>query len=1060
MINKNNNHVKSDTTDSLKKFKNNFGKTALATTLVATSLVGVSGDANATALNIGDTVIATSGLSNLSGGTVTFTSATDTGNNGVFLATLNATTDFSVVSMTDADEVHDPVITIDNGKVSVTTNIAGIAATIADVLTFIVTADGKLAVGGNVSAGQSKTVVISLAAAGEFIANGVGGAQAFANTLLSDSDKLGKLITSGTSTKTFAAAVGASTELGSIAVAGTGVVEFNGAVDAVAATVAVGSTMQLDAATKITTLTNSGTVNLNNATDGISGFTSLTMATENSILNLNSSGNTDQDLIVLAGVDGHGTINIFDGTDNAAAGTTTLSGGDIGTTASRVGTLNIGKSDGTKGGVLTTKDADALFVDNINIIGGNDSREDSRINVIENITGTNLTLTAGGAADAELSLDTTAAVIAIDINSNAAAGGAGFTLIDANIGTSITGKIGNLVAVEKLDIAASIVVNLDGSVVDIGGTLFSGDGTLEFDDGEAQKISTVITMTDNQGSIINANTDGIVTIEKTIGAEDARAKLITLAAGSNTTFNAITNSKSFNIDNTSTVHETKFNVGGHLVGDDGVNGGALVMDGGAIRLGTSLGAGDTLFNLIEVTATDAGVEIRGGVVVKPAANFTSGTLTLFDGDGTDALLDTEDKAQISVEDNALTDYVGVFGTTDSTITANAKSATETAAELGIDKNQGTAIHQLMAAASGASETTMITTLNNSLSGNDSGVLSTATEFAKQAAPQTDSSSGSTIATRAMTGTVQGIVSNRMASLRSGDAYVTGVSAGNGMSANSGFIQAFGSEAEQKNTKTAGVTNFGFDSETSGLAIGFDGITDGGSTIGLSASYSTTDVDGKGTGKSTNSIDSYTVSAYGDKSTDVGYIEGSLTFGINDNSSSRIVNTAGINRTYGGAYDSEQISLKVGGGVPNEVKDGTFVTPFVNATATKISTDGYLETSTVANDSFRLRVAQDDINSIVGTVGLKAHMVTDKGTPMISLAVNNEFGDTKIDSTNTYQGGGANFLTSTDVEELSATLGLGYSFGNDVTSLNLNYEANANDDDYMSHYGSVKIVAKF
>ena len=58
------------------------------------------------------------------------------------------------------------------------------------------------------------------------------------------------------------------------------------------------------------------------------------------------------------------------------------------------------------------------------------------------------------------------------------------------------------------------------------------------------------------------------------------------------------------------------------------------------------------------------------------------------------------------------------------------------------------------------------------------------------------------------------------------------------------------------------------------------------------------------------------------------------------------------------------------------------------------------------------------------------------------------------------GGGTAFKTSTNVEELSATLGLGYSFGNDMTSLNINYEANANDDDYLSHYGTVKIVSKF
>jgi hypothetical protein len=287
-----------------------------------------------------------------------------------------------------------------------------------------------------------------------------------------------------------------------------------------------------------------------------------------------------------------------------------------------------------------------------------------------------------------------------------------------------------------------------------------------------------------------------------------------------------------------------------------------------------------------------------------------------------------------------------------------------------------------------------------------------------------------------------------------------MSAGNGMSANSGFIQAFGSEGEQKNTGPTTAKVYGYDSQTSGVAIGFDGMTENGETIGLSASFSTTDVDGKGTGQSKNAIDSYTVSVYADKATENGYLEGSLTYGINDNTSSRLVNTAGLSRTYAGNYDSEQISLKVGGGMPNEVIDGTFVTPFASATGTMISTDAYTETSTTASDALRLNIVQDDITSLVGTVGVKAHMITDNGTPMISLSINNEFGDTTINSTNTYTGGGTAFKTSTDVEELSATLGLGYSFGNDATSLNINYEANANEDDYLSHYGTVKIIAKF
>jgi hypothetical protein len=80
--------------------------------------------------------------------------------------------------------------------------------------------------------------------------------------------------------------------------------------------------------------------------------------------------------------------------------------------------------------------------------------------------------------------------------------------------------------------------------------------------------------------------------------------------------------------------------------------------------------------------------------------------------------------------------------------------------------------------------------------------------------------------------------------------------------------------------------------------------------------------------------------------------------------------------------------------------------------------------------------------------------------MISISINNEFGDGVIESSNTYTGGGTAFKTSTDVEALSATLGLGYTFGNETVSLNLGFEAEANQEDYLSKYGTVKLIAKF
>jgi uncharacterized protein with beta-barrel porin domain len=540
---------------------------------------------------------------------------------------------------------------------------------------------------------------------------------------------------------------------------------------------------------------------------------------------------------------------------------------------------------------------------------------------------------------------------------------------------------------------------------------------------------------DNNGSATFSSTvdAALITVEGTaIFTGVATGTTIDLNGG-DATFTAqlvetISGASTLNLDATS---KATFNFGHATSGSSNIVDTITTASGSEIRLTNSITNGMTVF---KTTNQDATVHLESKIYMP--SNLVGGQTLVMVTD-TDDGGDVDTRFNSAMQDTALTDYVADEASQVVTVTSVNKTAAAAGVELGVNTDMARALLQArnsVVVTDSTAETAFYNALNQ-----EGGLDADAdTALAQQVAPQSDTISGSAVATRAMTGTVQGIVSNRMASLRSGDAYVTGMSAGNGMSANSGFIQAFGSQAEQKNTGSSTNKVFGFDSETSGLAIGFDGVTDSGSTLGLSASYSTTDVDGKGFGKSKNSIDSYTVSVYADKATDMGYVEGSLTYGINDNSNSRLINVAGLDRTYKGNYDSQQMSLKVGGGVPNEVADGAYITPFANATATVITTDAYTETSTTADDGLRLKVAQDDINSVVGTLGVKAHMVTDKGTPMISLAVNNEFGDTSINSSNTFQGGGTAFKTTSEVEELSATLGLGYSFGNDVTSLNINY----------------------
>ena len=1037
------------TYDSLKGFKKLLGSTALATTLVATSLfTGLTPAANAAAVAVTQGQDVVKGDLDQAVDTVTFA------DNATAATLAISAGDVTVASIGNLGAGNMVVTMIDTGTGGflqvdgdVTVSGGNLGFTAIDKATTF-----RLA--GNVTASNSKVPT--------FLLNETDLIEYTGTTKNIDGIVKGVAADEGTMTLAgvteFDGVIGGTHSLKAINVSASKSGDFNAAVDAGIVTNL--GTLIFEGALGANTVTNSGTITANAIVTDVAANNeaAMIMHTAGSILNLNAAGDISQDMIITATANNDGTINIFDKADDAAGGTTTVAaGGLIGATGKNIGTLNIGKADGTKSGNLVTLDGSAVFATTVNITGGNQAAEDSALNLLEAINSTAITLSATGDADATLQTSGTTVAVAGTVDSASGVDGAGFTIINADIATQFAANVGATVAIEKMDIAA-IKVDIDGATNAIEAVNFSADGELEFGTGADQTLTGAITAVNENGTVENGSTTGTLTITGTIGTEAARVKEVDLLDNTDTTFQSAVFALDIDVNTAAADDVTTFTIG-NIVGDDGTVGGALNVAGGTFVLDTAAISGTTVFNTVEVTASDAGVELRA-LVIQPSANFTSGTLTFVDG-VTAASIDDEDVAALTVTNTALTSYTinATTGVADITIDANAKSGSTTGSELGVTANQGTAIQQLMEVAI-ASNTTLMNTLNESLTGVNSGVLSTTTDFAKQAAPQSDTTGGSSIATSAMTGTVQGIVSNRMASLRSGDAFVTGMSAGNGMSANSGFIQAFGSEGEQKNITKSGATVFGFESETSGLAIGFDGMTEDGSTIGLSASYSTTDVDGKGTGKSKNSIDSYTVSVYADKATENGYIEGSLTYGINDNTNSRIVNTAGLSRTYAGNYDSEQISLKVGGGVPNEVKDGTFVTPFVSATGTIISTDAYTETSNTANDSLKLKVAQDDIDSLVGSLGVKAHMVTDKGTPMISLAVNNEFGDNNISSTNSYTGAGTQFKTKTDVEELSATLGLGYSFGNDVTSLNLNYEGTTNDDDYVSHYGSVKIVAKF
>ena len=1050
--------------DSIKNLTKKSISYASIFSIAAISTVSFNTEAEAAAYNV------TNGL------TVTATDAngdTTTGDNITTADLISITTGTAIIGTTGtAMEFHDLIGAANADSAVALTGTGGLTLNgdynaNAKNLVTTVAADSFLTLEGNML--QGATEVASIILAGSTMTLSGNTAQTINGIILSDSGNDGILAVTGTGKKTVAGIIGGAgtDEIGSVTVAANSEIEFNGTLDTVAITNL--GTLQIDAASNANTISNSGTLNINSTLDNIAGngLTAITMAADGAI-NMNAAAAVVHDVSLVMTTDAHGTLTVLDASGGAAAAQQTING-DIGLDAKRLKQLTVGVS--TANGKLLMTDGDVIFADDASIIGGDHADEDSIITMADSLHVTNgIVLTAASLGDATLAFNDNTAAVNSTINAGSGVNGAGSTTVavsGASKTTVFNSDIGNTTGLDLVSVdTASAVFKKNVTATTLSIAHANGDAT--FSGTTAQTVTGNITATNGEGTLAVSNTTKAFTVTGTVGATGARLLEVAIADGTNAIFGDAISTLTLDIDSNVAAEFVQVSEG-NIIGTSGATTGALqIVAGATLRLDTDVIAGTTVFDLKTATGNATGALIAGNFNIQPSSTFTSGTVFFIDAinantlDSATAITNGAELANMIVADNAITDYTMVHGATtgaDANITATAKSDTTIAGELVTTVNAARALAQANTAV--GTDATLKTAFNNTLNSTfGSFDASEDTKLALQVGVQTDTMTGSATATKAMTGSVQGIVSNRMASLRSGDAYVTGMSAGNGMSAQSGFIQAFGSQVEQGNTKKGSADVYGYDAETSGVAIGFDGMTDAGSTIGLSASYSTTDVDGLGTGKSKNSIDSYTVSLYADKATDSGYIEGSLTYGLNDNSGSRKLAAGGLTRNYTSTYDSQQVSLKVSAGSPNEVSDGTFVTPYGSFTGTVTDTDAYVESSDTANDNLRLRVAQEDVTSLVGSVGVKAHKVTDKGTPMISFSVNNEFGDTEINSTNSYQGGGVAFNTSSDVEALSATLGLGYSFGSDMTSLNIGYEAEANDSEYVSHYGSIKIVSKF
>jgi hypothetical protein len=453
----------------------------------------------------------------------------------------------------------------------------------------------------------------------------------------------------------------------------------------------------------------------------------------------------------------------------------------------------------------------------------------------------------------------------------------------------------------KGNVTAAIALTT-GAAATVAGA--GGTATLTYSGTAAQTQTGAITAAaDGTAGILSVtNTGGVVTFGA-IGTDALKLTSVTTAENSQTLFQSAVAA------NTLTINGKAF-----VAAVDNESETIVLGANSTLYLGRAITNGTTAFNEI---AGARPTLTAGSKLVMPVTMTDAQTVTLFLGEADNGFADnatTLAEVNAAIQNNAMFTYASTASATgngSNIITATARSETDVSSQLNVNLNKGKAFTQAYAAmlANKDNDDGAISAFENALFVNgfvNSFTDQEDTKLANQVSPQTDTIVGSTVAAKAVTSGVQNVISTRLASLRSGDAYSTGVVTGSGMSANSGFIQAFGSKVDQKNKGN----EFGYDADTTGFAVGFDGKVDGGAIIGISYAHSNADVDGKGTGQAKNDIKTNLVSLYADYATKDGYVEGSITYGKSDNKGSRIINTADLNRTYTSNYDSEQYSFRI------------------------------------------------------------------------------------------------------------------------------------------------------
>jgi outer membrane autotransporter protein len=296
------------------------------------------------------------------------------------------------------------------------------------------------------------------------------------------------------------------------------------------------------------------------------------------------------------------------------------------------------------------------------------------------------------------------------------------------------------------------------------------------------------------------------------------------------------------------------------------------------------------------------------------------------------------------------------------------------------------------------------------------------------------------------------VSYRLASLRTEISAGQGLSAGDEVGEGKNFwFQGFGTYADQ--SERQGIQ--GFEARTGGFAFGTDKAISNTFLLGLSSSYSYTDVDSRLSENQTY-INSYQGTVYGTYDFGDSYLDAQLGLAYNDYAAKRFISVGAVDRQANADYEGYQFLSKFELGrdltLPNELE----FTPSIGLSWMHVEINNYTETGAGTSNLIVNDQDYDILNfSLRGELRRTFDISQGSLTPEVHLGYNYEAIDDQIQTVAAFTGGGNTFQsTGFDPANHSATGGAGLSYSGSNFDLVATYDFEAKQD-FVSHSALLK-----